>query len=84
MPAVANAVFDAVDVRVDENPISCEKVFAAIQAKNEGKDARFGPALDATGIPDVDFGESLRIKTPWQGGDGTASNAPSRTKKAKK
>ena len=84
MPAVANAVFDAVGVRVDENPISFEKVFAAIQAKSEGKDARFGPKLDATGIPDVDFGESLKIKTPWQGGDGTASNEPPRTKKAKK
>jgi CO/xanthine dehydrogenase Mo-binding subunit len=84
MPAVANAVFDAVGVRVDENPISFEKVFAAIQAKNEGKEARFGPAHDESGIPDVDFGESLKIKTPWQGGDGTAWNEPPRTKKAKK
>ena len=84
MPAVANAVFDAVGVRVDENPISFEKVFAGIQAKHEGKEARFGPAHDASGIPDVDFGESLKIKTPWQGGDGTAWNEPPRTKKAKK
>ena len=84
MPAVANAVFDAVGVRVDENPISFEKVFAAIQSKNEGKDARFGPAGDESALPDVDFGEPLKIKTPWQGGDGTASNDPKRTKKAKK
>jgi len=84
MPAVANAVFDAVGVRVDENPISFEKVFAAMQKKNEGKEPRFGPALDASGIPDIDFGESLKIKTPWQGGDGTAWNEPERTKKAKK
>ncbi len=84
MPAVANAVFDAVGVRVDENPISFEKVFAGIQAKHEGKEARFGPAHDESGIPDVDFGESLKIKTPWQGGDGTAWNEPPRTKKAKK
>ena len=84
MPAVANAVFDAVGVRVDENPISFEKVFAAIQAKNEGKDARYGPATDESGLPDVNFGESLKIKTPWQGGDGTAWNEPKRTKKAKK
>ena len=84
MPAVANAVFDAVGVRVDENPISFEKVFAAMQAKNEGEDPRYGPAGDETGIPDVNFGESLKIKTPWQGGDGTAWNEPKRTKKAKK
>ncbi|MFK7739711.1 MAG: xanthine dehydrogenase family protein molybdopterin-binding subunit [Planctomycetota bacterium] len=84
MPAVANAVFDAVGVRVDENPVSFEKVFAALQDKSEGKDARYGPANDETGVPDVDFGDSLNIKTPWQGGDGTASNDPHRTKKAKK
>ena len=81
---MANAVFDAGGVRVDENPISFEKVFAGMQAKHEGKEARFGPAHDASGIPDVDFGESLKIKTPWQAGDGTAWNAPPRTKKAKK
>jgi CO/xanthine dehydrogenase Mo-binding subunit len=84
MPAVANAVFDAVGVRVDEIPVSPEKVFAALQAKKEGKDPRHGPASDATGVPDVDFGESLKVKTPWQGGDGTAWNEPPRTKKAAK
>lgn len=76
MPAVANAVFDAVGVRVDENPVSFEKVFAAMQAK----DKRYGP----TEVPDVDFGESLQIETPWQGGDGRAKNDPKRTKKAAK
>ena len=84
MPAVANAVFDAVGVRVDENPISFEKVFAALQAKKEGKDARFGPSQGKDGVPQVDFGDSLKIKTPWQGGDGTAWNEPKRDKKAAK
>jgi 4-hydroxybenzoyl-CoA reductase alpha subunit len=82
MPAVANAVFDAVGVRIDEIPVSFEKVFAALQSKKEGKPARYGPALDASGVPAVDFGESLKIKTPWQGGDGTAWNEPKREKKA--
>ena len=84
MPAIANAVFDAVGVRVDENPISFEKVFAALQSKKEGKDARFGPSAGADGVPQVDFGDSLKIKTPWQGGDGTAWNEPKREKKAAK
>jgi CO/xanthine dehydrogenase Mo-binding subunit len=84
MPAVANAVFDAVGVRVDENPISFEKVFAALQAKQEGKEARFGPSHGPDGVPAVDFGDSLKIKTPWQGGDGTAWNEPKREKKAAK
>ncbi len=84
MPAVANAVFDAVGVRVDENPITFEKVFAAMQAKKEGKDARFGPSQGPDGVPQMDFGDSLKIKTPWQGGDGTAWNEPKRDKKAAK
>ena len=84
MPAVANAVFDAVSVRVDENPISFEKVFAALQAKKEGKEGRFGPSNGPDGVPAVDFGDSLKIKTPWQGGDGTAWNEPKREKKAAK
>jgi CO/xanthine dehydrogenase Mo-binding subunit len=84
MPAVANAVFDAVGVRVDENPITFEKVFAAMQAKKEGKDARYGPSQGPDGVPQMDFGDSLKIKTPWQGGDGTAWNEPKRDKKAAK
>jgi CO/xanthine dehydrogenase Mo-binding subunit len=84
MPAVANAVFDAVSVRVDEIPVTPEKVFAALQAQRDGNEGRFGPATDASGVPAVDFGESLKIKTPWQGGDGTAWNEPVREKKAAK
>jgi 4-hydroxybenzoyl-CoA reductase subunit alpha len=84
MPAVANAVFDAVGVRVDENPISFEKVFAALQQQKDGKEPRFGPSNGPDGMPTVDFGEPLKIKTPWQGGDGTAWNEPKREKKAAK
>ncbi len=84
MPAVANAIFDAVGVRVDENPVSFEKVFAAMQSKHEGKEPRFGPSNGPDGVPGVDFGDSLKIKTPWQGGDGTAWNEPKREKKAAK
>ena len=80
MPAVANAIFDATGARVDEVPVTFEKVHAAMQAAKAGKDARFGP----TEMPKVDFGESLKVKTPWQGGDGTAWNEPKRDKKAAK
>jgi hypothetical protein len=61
-------------------PVTFEKVHAAMQAAKAGKDARFGP----TEMPKVDFGESLKVKTPWQGGDGTAWNEPKRDKKAAK
>ena len=47
MPAVANAVFDAVGVRVDEIPVTPEKVFAALERKRKGKEARVGADQDA-------------------------------------
>ena len=66
MPAVANAVFDAVGVRVDEVPITPEKVLAALRAKAQGKEARFGPK----GIPTVEWPDALKVQTPAEGGDG--------------
>ena len=49
MPAVANAVYDAIGVRIDEVPITPEKIVKALQAKAAGKAPRFGP----TSFPDV-------------------------------
>src|SRR5262249_56650435 len=39
-PAVANAIYDAVGVRIDEVPATPEKVLAALKAKAQGKPAR--------------------------------------------
>ena len=64
MPAVANAVYDAVGVRVDEVPITPEKVFKALQSK----DHRVGPKS----FPDIPWPEPLRVPTPAEGGDGKA------------
>jgi len=66
MPAVANAVFDAVGVRVDEVPITPEKVLAALRLKAQGKEARFGP----TEVPAVEWPDPLKVLTPAEGGDG--------------
>src|SRR5262245_5928564 len=43
IPAIANAVHDAVGVRIDEIPISPEKVIKALDLKRQGKPARVGP-----------------------------------------
>ena len=43
MPAVANAVYDAVGVRIDEVPITPEKILKALDAKAAGKAPRYGP-----------------------------------------
>lgn len=68
MPAVANAVYDAIGVRIDEVPITPEKIVKALQAQASGKAPRFGP----TTFPDVPWPETLNVPPPWEGGDGRA------------
>lgn len=70
-PAVANAIHDAVGVRVDEIPVTPEKVLAALKAKAAGKPPRFGP----TRFPDIPYPEPMRVLTPDEGGDGKAVNS---------
>jgi 4-hydroxybenzoyl-CoA reductase alpha subunit len=65
-PAVVNAIYDAVGVRIDEVPASPEKVLAAIRAKAQGKDGRFGP----TGVPEIEWPAPIKVPTPAEGGDG--------------
>jgi 4-hydroxybenzoyl-CoA reductase alpha subunit len=43
IPAIANAVYDAVGVRVDEIPITPEKILRGLELKAQGKPARVGP-----------------------------------------
>jgi 4-hydroxybenzoyl-CoA reductase subunit alpha len=68
MPAVANAVYDAVGVRVDEIPVSPEKVLKALKKKAKGEEARVGPSR----FPQVPWPAPTRVPTPWEGGDGKA------------
>jgi hypothetical protein len=63
-PAVANAVYDAVGVRVDEVPISPPRVLKALRSGTK----RCGPEH----APDVPWPEPIRVPTPWEGGDGRA------------
>jgi len=71
-PAVANAVFDAVGVRVDEIPVTPEKILRALKAKAQGKPARYGPER----FPNVPYPEPIHVRTPAEGGDGKAVDAP--------
>ena len=66
-PAVANAVYNAVGVRIDEVPITPEKVLRALKDKARGRTGRFGPAA----VPSVTWPDPLRILTPAEGGDGS-------------
>jgi CO/xanthine dehydrogenase Mo-binding subunit len=62
MPAVANAIYDAVGVRIDEIPITPDKVLKAL----EQKDKRVGPAS----FPSVPYPKPTFVLPPWEGGDG--------------
>jgi hypothetical protein len=66
MPAVANAVFDAVGVRIDEVPITPEKVLAALEKKAKGEAPRVGPES----FPSVPYPRPTFVLPPWEGGDG--------------
>jgi xanthine dehydrogenase molybdopterin-binding subunit B len=43
IPAIANAVHDAVGVRIDEVPITPDKVLLALEQVRRGRPARVGP-----------------------------------------
>ena len=68
MPAVANAIYDAVGVRIDELPITPDKVLKALERKEKGEPARVGPAF-----PAVPYPEPIVVPPPWEGGDGKRS-----------
>lgn len=70
MPALANSIFDAVGARVDQVPIHPHMILAALRNGERTGVARFGP----TSFPEADFGETLLVPTPGEGGDGKAIN----------
>ena len=59
-PALANAVHDAVGVRIDEVPITPEKVLKALESPAR----RYGPSR----VPAVRWPDPIRVPTPWEGG----------------
>lgn len=69
MPAVANAVWDAVGVRIDEVPITPDKVLRALELKRAGKTPRVGPER----FPEVPYPETVFVLPPGEGGDGKES-----------
>jgi 4-hydroxybenzoyl-CoA reductase alpha subunit len=77
MPAVANAVYDAVGVRIDEIPVTPDKILKALREKAKGKAGRYGP----TRVPDIEWPEPIWMKTPDEGGDGRPEHEPPRSGK---
>ncbi|MCI0408992.1 MAG: molybdopterin-dependent oxidoreductase, partial [Acidobacteria bacterium] len=67
MPALANALYDAVGIRVDEVPITPEKILRAL---GDRRAHRCGPKS----FPLIEWPEPLHVSPPWEGGDGKAQN----------
>src|SRR5205814_8462744 len=65
-PAIANAIYDAVGVRIDEIPITPDKVLRALEKKAKGEAPRIGPER----FPEVPYPQPLVVPPPWEGGDG--------------
>ncbi|HSD41171.1 MAG TPA: molybdopterin cofactor-binding domain-containing protein [Burkholderiales bacterium] len=66
MPALANAIHDAVGVRIDEVPITPEKVLRALEKREKGEAPRVGPES----FPPVPYPQPIFVLPPWEGGDG--------------
>jgi 4-hydroxybenzoyl-CoA reductase alpha subunit len=60
IPAVANAVHDAIGVRIDEIPITPEKILKALDLKAKGREPRVGPR----GVPAFDFPPPRKVEVP--------------------
>ncbi|GBE25876.1 4-hydroxybenzoyl-CoA reductase subunit alpha [bacterium BMS3Bbin02] len=60
IPAVANAIHDALGVRIDEVPITPQKIVAALRNVSRGRPGRIGPET----IPDFEFSRLTRVEPP--------------------
>ena len=70
-PAIVNAVYDAVGARIDEVPVTPQKVLAALKRKAKQEEPREGPKV----VPAFDWPPAIQVPPPWAGGDGRAIDA---------
>ncbi|HEY3064268.1 MAG TPA: molybdopterin cofactor-binding domain-containing protein [Methylomirabilota bacterium] len=61
IPAIANAVHAAVGVRIDEVPITPDKILRALDLKRRGKPARIGPDK----LPLFTFKDALMVESAF-------------------
>jgi len=64
IPAVVNAVADALGVRIDEIPLTPDRILAALADQKRGGPGRVGPR----GVPAIRFKNPIRVAPPagWQ------------------
>jgi hypothetical protein len=63
-------------VRIDELPITPDKVLLALERKAKGEAPRVGP----TAFPSVPYPQPVEVAPPWEGGDGNARKGAEKPK----
>jgi hypothetical protein len=61
IPAIANALHHALGIRVDEVPITPDKILKALDLKRQGKPARIGPVR----LPLFTFKEPIVVESAF-------------------
>jgi hypothetical protein len=61
IPAIANAIYQATGVRIDEVPITPDKILKGLELKRQGKPARIGPEK----LPLFTFKEPLVVESAF-------------------
>ncbi len=69
IPAVVNAIYDAVGVRIDQVPATPDLILKALDLKAKGKEPRVGPES----FPHVPYPEPRRVPPPWEDPSGEAA-----------
>ncbi len=69
IPAVVNAVADALGVRVDEVPVTPEKILKVLDEPRKGRPARVGPVR----VPAFSFPDPQRVPRPQEWDDAVRS-----------
>jgi 4-hydroxybenzoyl-CoA reductase alpha subunit len=59
-PAVCNAIYDAVGVRIDETPVTPQKILRALERHRTGDEPRVGPGP----VPEAPFRPVTRVEPP--------------------
>ena len=65
MPAIANAIYNAVGVRVDEVPITPEKIYQGLKELKSGK-PRWSGVIGRVGpkkFPKITFPEAIKVNS---------------------
>jgi 4-hydroxybenzoyl-CoA reductase subunit alpha len=61
VPAVANAIHNALGVRIDELPVTPEKILKALEDKAKGGSGRYGKTTE----PSYIFSQPDKVARPW-------------------